>query len=67
MGSPSSNDDPEKLAPTATNGETLPRAGSVGSIDAPIDRDEATYGKTKRGLKSRHAQMIALGGSIGTG
>jgi amino acid transporter len=26
-----------------------------------------TVGSTKRGLKSRHAQMIALGGTIGTG
>jgi amino acid permease len=25
------------------------------------------YGGTKRGLSSRHAQMIALGGAIGTG
>lgn len=32
---------------------------AVGAIDAQ-------YGSTQRGLKSRHAQMIALGGSIGT-
>lgn len=32
---------------------------AVGTIDAQ-------YGSTQRGLKSRHAQMIALGGSIGT-
>lgn len=25
------------------------------------------YERTQRGLKSRHAQMIALGGTIGTG
>lgn len=27
----------------------------------------AKYGHTKRGLKSRHIQLIALGGCIGTG
>lgn len=27
---------------------------------------DARYQTTKRGLKSRHAQMIALGGTIGT-
>ncbi|KAL8691716.1 MAG: hypothetical protein Q9218_003130 [Villophora microphyllina] len=28
---------------------------------------EAKYGTTRRGLKSRHIQLIALGGCIGTG
>lgn len=28
---------------------------------------EIQYETTKRGLKARHAQMIALGGTIGTG
>jgi amino acid transporter len=28
---------------------------------------DESYGTTQRGLKSRHAQMIALGGTIGTG
>lgn len=28
---------------------------------------EETYGETHRGLKSRHVQLIALGGCIGTG
>lgn len=38
-------------------------AGSVIAGDLLDDR----YAITKRGLKSRHAQMIALGGTIGTG
>lgn len=28
--------------------------------------NEAKYGTTQRGLKSRHIQLIALGGCIGT-
>lgn len=68
MGSPDVNDDPEKLVPTATNTSTgVPRAGSVGDIVGEDVEADGKYGKTKRGLKSRHAQMIALGGSIGTG
>lgn len=43
------------------------RNGSV--ISATIDNQlyEPGIETTQRGLKSRHAQMIALGGSIGTG
>lgn len=35
----------------------------------PVQGDvfDESYGTTHRGLKSRHAQMIALGGTIGTG
>ena len=32
----------------------------------PVERKQQTS-KTHRGLKSRHVQLIALGGSIGTG
>ena len=32
-----------------------------------LARDHAQYGQTRRGLKSRHIQLIALGGCIGTG
>ena len=32
----------------------------------PVERKQHPY-KTQRGLKSRHVQLIALGGSIGTG
>ncbi|KAL9607398.1 MAG: hypothetical protein Q9167_007688 [Letrouitia subvulpina] len=41
-----------------------PRYGSA--VLAPTEL-EANSESTKRGLKSRHAQMIALGGTIGTG
>ncbi|KAI0196925.1 putative proline-specific permease [Astrocystis sublimbata] len=37
---------------------------NVGSVDSTNETPAFT---TKRGLKSRHAQMIALGGTIGTG
>lgn len=57
--------DPEKLEPVATDSsDTVPQRGSIGDIRMGND---ATYNTTKRGLKSRHAQMIALGGTIGTG
>ncbi|KAI2618731.1 amino acid permease/ SLC12A domain-containing protein [Hypoxylon sp. NC1633] len=35
--------------------------------DATDDDPESTSHGTKRGIKSRHAQMLALGGAIGTG
>ena len=39
------------------------------TTSGPIAGDvfDESYGTTQRGLKSRHAQMIALGGTIGTG
>ncbi|KAL2808251.1 amino acid permease/ SLC12A domain-containing protein [Aspergillus granulosus] len=41
------------------------------SIDGnPVATDEGTmspYGQTKRGLSARHVQLMAIGGSIGTG
>lgn len=42
------------------------KASVVESIVAADLLDER-YATTQRGLKSRHAQMIALGGTIGTG
>ncbi|CAL3963920.1 unnamed protein product [Diplocarpon coronariae] len=39
---------------------------STTSYDGHVDNIEGAE-KTKRGLKPRHAQMIALGGTIGTG
>lgn len=57
--------DPEKSTPGATSTK------SVSDIITPID-DEAiivdpVFGQTKRGLSGRHVQLMALGGSIGTG
>ncbi|KAJ9635393.1 hypothetical protein H2199_008396 [Coniosporium tulheliwenetii] len=44
------------------NGHVTPTSSSV------VGRtDELLHSGTQRGLKSRHAQMIALGGTIGTG
>lgn len=52
-----------------TEGELKPmpsidRATTVGVATA---QDVVGHHTTKRGLKTRHVQMIALGGSIGTG
>jgi len=41
--------------------------GSVQEIMNDAELNDQRYETTKRGLKSRHAQMIALGGTIGTG
>jgi len=41
--------------------------GSVHEIMIAADLNDQRYETTHRGLKSRHAQMIALGGTIGTG
>jgi amino acid transporter len=41
-----------------------------GVEDSLVPTDEGTmspYGQTKRGLSSRHVQLMAIGGSIGTG
>jgi amino acid transporter len=39
--------------------------GNIKDIEIPDIR--ATYGETKRGLSPRHVQLMAIGGSIGTG
>ncbi|KAF7505648.1 hypothetical protein GJ744_000583 [Endocarpon pusillum] len=45
------------------------RASSKGNIETIVAADllDDRFQQTQRGLKSRHAQMIALGGTIGTG
>ena len=45
------------------------RASSKGDIETIVAADllDDRFQQTQRGLKSRHAQMIALGGTIGTG
>lgn len=56
--------DPEKNAGKAKlPSMDLGRSGSV----VVAELDDPRYGQTQRGLKSRHAQMIAIGGTIGTG
>jgi amino acid permease len=37
------------------------------NAEIPEDSGLEKYGTTQRGLKSRHIQLIALGGCIGTG
>lgn len=57
--------DPEKQRNTrkAPEVQEEPRPVLPGDI---LDPDQK-YGHTKRGLKSRHVQLMAIGGSIGTG
>ena len=43
------------------------RKSSVVKTIVAADLLDDRYATTQRGLKSRHAQMIALGGTIGTG
>ena len=43
------------------------RKSSVAESIIAADLLDDRYETTQRGLKSRHAQMIALGGTIGTG
>ena len=61
-------DDKEMAAPV--NGDSAFDAEKASS-DAPKLEvalvDEERYSHTQRGLKSRHVQLIALGGAIGTG
>lgn len=45
---------------------SLPETGVMKPI-SPANLIDERYATTKRGLRSRHAQMIALGGAIGTG
>ncbi|KAF2759311.1 histidine permease [Pseudovirgaria hyperparasitica] len=45
----------------------VPRRGSVTVDIIQHQMFDGQYETTQRGLKSRHAQMIALGGTIGTG
>jgi yeast amino acid transporter len=67
--------DPEKSAPFSTSPEKKysisrdRRASSTGNIETIVAADllDDRFQQTQRGLKSRHAQMIALGGTIGTG
>ena len=55
-----------------TTGHDASQAGEVASLEK-IDVERVSYvepaerQETRRGLKSRHTQMIALGGTIGTG
>ena len=56
--------DPKMVEAGIGEGETI--AGDPLALETALVEAER-YGKTKRGLKSRHVQLIALGGAIGTG
>ena len=50
--------------------ERFPNVGNETSnveVQATANGEQSEYGTTRRGLKSRHIQLIALGGCIGTG
>lgn len=66
--------DPEKgvepIKPHDSSGRKPSLTGRKASVAESIiaaDLLDERYATTQRGLKSRHAQMIALGGTIGTG
>jgi amino acid permease len=65
---PSSYQDVEHGTITDTRKHSLTgRKSSVAESIIAADLLDERYATTQRGLKSRHAQMIALGGTIGTG
>ena len=49
--------------------DKFPETGKQAAMRTMVEADllDERYTQTKRGLKSRHAQMMALGGTIGTG
>jgi len=51
---------------TNTHDSNSPQEGEIVK-DVPADPEWAKYGQTKRGLSPRHVQLMAIGGSIGTG
>ena len=59
--------DAEKGGSDVSGEPTMVQRGSVHEIMIAADLNDQRYETTHRGLKSRHAQMIALGGTIGTG
>ena len=62
----------EDKAPPRSNSNSsdhsIPRVGSVATVERELTNDEWDhYRSTKRGLTPRHVQLMAIGGSIGTG
>lgn len=55
----------ERKDPTAIYGQTT--YSSDNEKDCQIEPVDVNFGSTERALKSRHVQLIALGGCIGTG
>lgn len=63
--------DPEKASgiERVVTGDQEESPGDMQTMEVlkPANLNDERYNTTKRGLRSRHAQMIALGGAIGTG
>lgn len=51
---------------TEKKGGMTPACTNTGSEDIGVITADS-YGETKRGLSPRHVQLMAIGGSIGTG
>lgn len=58
------DDDHGVLAPTASK---TAKTGAPAAVGLNSDFIQEHYGQTKRGLSPRHVQLMAIGGSIGTG
>lgn len=54
----------DKSSSPAYNGKDAAR-GTSSDVERDVHGEVETVETTKRGLKARHAQMIALGGTIG--
>jgi amino acid transporter len=53
------------LEPTSSKAGGITETAHMGGMDSDFIKE--TYGQTKRGLSPRHVQLMAIGGSIGTG
>ncbi|KAB8236586.1 hypothetical protein ETB97_005367 [Aspergillus alliaceus] len=64
-----SDEKPTVAPPTAYAHDPEPGEVKVGTMQAMVEADllDERYMNTQRGLKNRHVQLMALGGTIGTG
>ncbi|KAF3808959.1 Proline-specific permease [Colletotrichum gloeosporioides] len=53
--------------PSMSEKKTAVSDSALEPVESVLEGQGEQHGTTQRGLKSRHAQMIALGGTIGTG
>ncbi|KAF4810672.1 Proline-specific permease [Colletotrichum tropicale] len=53
--------------PSMSEKKTAISDSALEPVESVLEGQGEQHGTTQRGLKSRHAQMIALGGTIGTG